>query len=180
MLLPVLMLPVLLNAIPAAAQTTASGAINATLIHKSGISLVFDANSGGVLLGGNGSSAGTLNLGSVSAFGPLAPGVVRSSVGPGSYTVGTLFNIQVIEGGLASTSYRLAAQLSAAGPTGLSFLVDGVALTTAPSALQASASFNTDVQHILNLVVSTAAPGAGGPSIGAPLTTTLNFTATAN
>jgi hypothetical protein len=164
----------------ASGQTTAGGTVNATLINKSGISLVFDANAGGVAIGGSGSSASTLNFGAISAFGPLAPGVSRSAVTSSSFTIGTLFNIQVIEGGLASANYRLAAQLASAGPVGFTYRVDGVALTTASLALQAASTYNTDIQHTLNLVVSTAAPGAGGPVVGTPLTTTVNFTATAN
>jgi hypothetical protein len=161
-------------------QTTAGGTVNAILIHKSGISLVFDTNSAGVSLGGNGTSASTLNLGTISAFGALTSGVTRSTVTSNSFTVGTLFNIQVVEGGLSSNSYSLAAQLAAASPAGFSFAVDGVALTTASHAIQTTATYNTNVQHTLNLTVLTAAPGAGGPAVGTPLTTTLNFTATAN
>jgi len=55
------------------AQTTASGTINATLINKSAIALVFDTDPGGVTLVGSGTGAATANFGTVSAFGPLPP-----------------------------------------------------------------------------------------------------------
>lgn len=157
-----------------------SGTINATLINKSSISLVFDSNSSGVALSGTASSSSTLNLGAVSAYGPLAAGVTRSAVTNNSFTIGTFFNIQVLEGGLSSTTFSLTAKLAATAPAGCSYLVDGVALSTTGQTLQTSSSYDTDIQHALSLVVSTAAPGAGGPATGTPLTTTVNFTATAN
>jgi hypothetical protein len=159
---------------------TATGTINATLINKSGLTLIFDTDPGGVPLGANGSSAASLNFGVVSAFGPLSAGVTRPTVLAGSYTVATLFDVQVIQGGLASTSYTLSAQLAAAAPTGFTYGIDAITLTTAAQTLQTNGTYNTDVQHSLNLTVSTAAPGSGGPAIGTPLTTTINFTATAN
>ena len=161
-------------------QTTATGYVNATLVNVSGIALVFDSNAGGVSLSGNGSSAASLNFGSISAYGPLSSGVTRPSVGLSSYTVQSLFNVQVIEGGLSSTSYTLSAQLAAAAPTGFSYQVDAVSLTTSAQTIQTNGTYNTDIQHTLDLLVSTAPPGAGGPAVGTPLTTTINFTATSN
>src|SRR5215469_14294265 len=162
------------------AQNTATGTINATLVNKSGITLIFDTDPGGVALGNNGSSAATLNFGTISAFGPLSPGVTRPTVLAGSYTVRTLFDVQVIQGGLTTPSYTLTAQLAAAAPTGFTYAVDAVTLTTASQTIQANGTYNTDVQHSLNLTVSTAAPGSGGPAVGTPLTSTINFTATSN
>src|SRR5262249_59471030 len=78
----------LLSSVALFAQNpTAAGTINATLINKSGISLVFDSDPGGVALGNNGSSAASLNFGVISAFGPLAAGVTRPAVGANSYTL---------------------------------------------------------------------------------------------
>lgn len=169
-----------LCSVAATAQTTATGTINATLINKSGIALVFDTDPGGVALGNNGSSAASLNFGIISAFGVLSPGVTRPTVTAGSYTVRTLFDVQVIEGGLTSPGYTLSAQLASAAPIGFTYAVDTVTLTTAAQTIQTNGTYNTDVQHSLNLTVSTAAPGAGGPAVGTPLTTTINFTATSN
>ena len=174
------MIALLLISAAAVAQTTATGTINATLINKSGITLIFDTDPGGVALGNNGSSAATLNFGTISAFGPLSPGVTRPTVLAGSYTVRTLFDVQVIQGGLGTPSYTLTAQLAAAAPTGFTYAVDAVTLTTAAQTIQANGTYNTDVQHSLNLTVSTAAPGSGGPAVGTPLTSTINFTATSN
>jgi hypothetical protein len=159
---------------------TATGTINATLVNKSAISLVFDSDPGGVTLGASGSSAASVNLGTISAFGPLAPRVTRPTVTAGNYTVRTLFDVQVIQGGLTSPSYTLSAQLAAVAPTGFTYAIDAVTLTTAAQTIQNNGAYNTDVRHALNLTVSTAAPGAGGPAVGTPLTTTINFTATSN
>ena len=164
----------------ALAQTTATGVINGVLINKNGISLQFDTDPAGVTLGAAGTNAATANFGAVSAFGPLAAGVTRPSVTAANFTVRTIFDVQVIQGGLTSTTYTLNANLTAAAPTGLNYKVDAVTLTTASQTIQTNAGYNTDIAHNLDLVVSTAAPGAGGPAVGAPITTTINFTATAN
>ncbi|HLJ85970.1 MAG TPA: hypothetical protein VKZ53_04055 [Candidatus Angelobacter sp.] len=176
------LLVVLLCAPAVFAQTTAQGTINATLINKSGISLIFDTDTtgNGVSLGNNGSSNATLDFGNISAFGPLTvPNVSRPLVTAANYTVQTTFDIQVILGGITSPNYTLKANLAAAAATGLTYAVDAVTLTTAAQTIQTTGTYNQDVRHTLSLTVSTAAPGAGGPTLGAQ-SATLNFTATSN
>lgn len=163
-----------------AQNPTATGVINGKLINKDGISLVFDTDPAGVTLGAAGTSAASLNFGTISAFGPLSGGVTRPSVTAASYTVRTIFDVQVVQGGLTSTTYTLTANLAAVAPTGLSYKVDAVTLTTASQTIQVNGAYSTDVAHNMDLVVSTAAPGAGGPAVGAPISATINFTATAN
>ena len=163
-----------------AAQTTASGVINGKLINKDGISLVFDTDPAGVTLGAAGTSAASANFGNVSAFGPLSAGVTRPSVTAANFTVRTIFDVQVTQGGLNSTGYTLAANLAAVAPTGFSYKVDAVTLTTVSQTIQANGTYNTDVPHNLDLVISTAAPGGGGPAVNTPITVTINFLATAN
>src|SRR5579864_9048372 len=161
-------------------QTTASGVINGTLINKNGISIQFDTDPAGVTLGAAGTSAATANFGTVSAFGPLAAGVIRPSVTAANFTVRTIFDVQVIQGGLNSTTYTLTANLAAAAPTGMRYKVDAITLTTALQTIQVNGAYGTDIAHNLDLVILTAAPGAGGPAVNTPITTTINFTATAN
>jgi hypothetical protein len=159
---------------------TAGGVINGTLVNKSGISLVFNSDPQSVTLGGAGTSAASLNFGNISAFGPLATGVTRPAVTATNYTVRALFDVQVTQGGLTSTTYTLQAQLAGPTPTGLSYRVDAITLSTAFQTLQTNGAYDANVQHSLDLVVLKAAPGAGGPATGTALTTTINFTATAN
>jgi hypothetical protein len=121
-----------------------------------------------------------VGFGTVSAFGPLSAGVTRPSVTAANFTVRTIFDVQVVQGGLTSPSYTLSANLAAGAPTGLSYKIDAVTLTTTAQTIQTNGAYSTDVAHNLDLIVSTAASGAGGPAVGAPITTTINFTATAN
>lgn len=162
------------------AQTTATGVINATLVNKNGIALQFDSDPAGVTLGAAGTSAATAGFGTISGFGPLSAGVTRPSITAANYTIRTIFDVQVFQGGLASPTYTLSANLAAAAPVGLSYKVDTVTLTTTAQTIQANGAYNIDVAHNLDLVVSTAAQGAGGPVVNTPITTTINFTATAN
>lgn len=162
------------------AQVTATGTINATLTNKNGIALVFESDPGGVTLGSPLTSAATLNFGTISAFGPLASGVTRPSATAANFTVRTVFDVQVIQGGLNSTTYTLRANLASALPAGFSFKVDGVTLVNGPSVIQANAGYNVNVPHNLDLTVLTAAPSAGGPAVNTPLTTVINFQASAN
>ncbi|MGA2989351.1 MAG: hypothetical protein ABSD88_02665 [Candidatus Korobacteraceae bacterium] len=173
-------LAVLLSPALLPAQLVATGVINGTLVHRSGMALVFNTAANGVGLGGADTASAILGFGTISAYGPLSPNVTRSNVNGSNYTVSTPFAIQVIEGGLSNTSYKLTANLAAAAPAGLTYMIDSVTLTTTSQTIQASASFNTDIVHTLGLVVSTAAPGAGGPAVGTQLSATVNFTATAN
>src|SRR5712672_2146081 len=103
------------------AQTTATGVINGSLVNKNGISIQFDTDPAGVTLGSAGTNAASANFGAVSAFGPLSGGVTRPTVTAASYTVRTIFDVQVIQGGLASTTYTLTANLAAAAPTGMNY-----------------------------------------------------------
>jgi hypothetical protein len=163
-----------------AQNPTASGTINAALNNRNGIALVFDTDPAGASLGATGTSAVTVNFGTISAFGPLSAGITRPAVTPASFTVRTVFDVKVTQGGLNSSSYRLLANLASVAPTGLNYTIDAVALNTNQQTIQNNATYGNDIAHNLDLVVSTAAPGAGGPAVGTTLTTTINFTATAN
>jgi hypothetical protein len=176
----VLTVMIFCSAILLAQNPTATGTINATLTNKNGIALVFESDPGGVTLGTPLTSAATLNFGVISAFGSLASGVTRPSVTAANFTVRTIFDVQVIQGGLTSTTYTLRANLASALPAGFSFKIDGVTLVNGPSNIQTNAAYNVNIPHSLDLTVLTAAPGAGGPAVNTPLTTVINFQASAN
>jgi hypothetical protein len=163
-----------------AQNPTATGTINATLNNRNGIALVFDTDPAGATLGATGTSAATVSFGNISAFGPLSAGITRPTVTAASFTVRTVFDVKVTQGGLNSNSYRLLASLAAVAPTGLSYRIDAITLNANQQTIQNNAAYGNDISHNLDLVVSTAAPGAGGPAVGTTLNTTINFTATAN
>lgn len=167
-----------LVAVAARAQT-AGGVINATLINKNGIALVFSTNPSGLTLGGGPNSA-TVNFGTVSAYGPLAPGVTRPAVTGVNFTVRTPFDINVSMGGVTSPSYTLRAGLAAAAPAGFAYAVGGVAMTTTLQTLTATGPYNTNVPYNLDLVISSAPAGSGGPATGTPTSATINFQAVTN
>src|SRR5258708_65076 len=162
------MLALLLAGAPLRAQPTASGTINATLINKSAIALVFDTAPGGVTLGASGTAAVTANFGTVSAFGPLSAGVTRPSVTAATFTVRTIFDVQVIEGGLNSTGYTLTAALQGRTPKVFTFAIDAITLTGAAQTIQANGSYNTNEPHNLDPVISTASPTARRPHFRTP------------
>ena len=130
----------------------------ARLVNKNGISLQFDTDPAGVTLGAAGTNAATANFGTVSAFGPLSGGVTRPSVTAANFTVRTIFDVQVIQGGLTSTTYTLTANLAAAAPTGMNYKVDAVTLTTASQTIQVNGAYNTAIR---------AQPGSGDFHCGA-------------
>jgi hypothetical protein len=159
---------------------TAQGTINATLINRSGIAIVFDSDPAGVTLGSTGTPAATLNIGTISAYGPLSAGLTRSNVSSASFTVSTPFDVNVEIGGITSPNYTLTAQLASAAPTGLTCKIDSLTLSTAVQTVSTAGTYNTDAQHNFSLVVSAASPAGGGPAVNTPLTSTINFVATAN
>lgn len=172
------LLPLLLSAL-GAAQTQASGTLNATLVNLNGIAIVFNTDASGVTLTGSGSATAAVNFGNVSAYGALAAGVTRSAVSASSFTVSTPFDVDVV-GGLLSNSYTLTVSLGSAAPTGLSYILDSLTLTTAAQNVTTAGTYNTSAKHTLGLKVSTLAPSSGGPATGTAITTTLNFVASAN
>ena len=163
----------------AGSAQTAQGTINATLVNGAGIAILFNSDSSGVALAGSGTAAATLNMGTVSAYGVLSGGVMRSNVTGSSFTVSTPFDVEVV-GGVISASYTLTAQLAAAAPTGFSYLLDAVPLTTTAQTITSTGTYNTSLQHNIGIVISTASPASGGPAVGTQLTSTINFVATAN
>jgi hypothetical protein len=162
-----------------ASAQTAQGTVNATLVNLTGIAIIFSSDAAGVTLGASGTAAATLNLGTISAYGTLSAGVTRSNVTSTSFTVSTPFDLQVV-GGLFSSSYSLTAQLASAAPTGFTYTLDTLTLTTAAQSVTTAGTYNTNTKHNFNLVASTASPAGGGPAVGTPITTTINFVATAN
>jgi hypothetical protein len=177
----VFIITTLLCGVAAQAQVTSSGTVNVTLINRGGIAILFHGDPSGVNLVGDGSSAATLNFGLVSRYGSLSAGVTRPATTATSFTVRSFFDIFVSKGALPdSNDYTLTANLAAPAPTGFAYRIGAFPLTTTSQTIATTGAYNADVAQTLDLVISTLAPGAGGPVTGTPVSTTINFTATAN
>ncbi len=160
------------GALRAQSGLTANGTINARIIHKAGIALIFNTNASGVALGGSGTAAATLGFGGISRFGPLDAGVTRTATAL-DFTVSTPFDVFVELGGGTSASYNLTASLSTV-PGVFGFRFDAVPLSTTPVTVVANdPNYNANRTHTLYLTVPiSAAPGG--------VSNTVNVTATAN
>jgi hypothetical protein len=161
-------------------SASATGTISFTFSNEPGISILLKQDSGGVALTG-GAFAAAIDLGTVSAYGSLSAGVTRPSVTASNYTVETIVDIDVENGGVAgSTSYTLQSELKSAAPTGLTYKVDAVTLTTSLQTVTSTGTYGSNAAHTISVVISSSAPGSGGPAVGSSLADTLNFTATSN
>lgn len=159
----------MLLCLPGVAQDTASGVINATLINKSGLMLVFISDPAGVTLNGSGTNAANLDFGHVSMFAPAPPGasVVRGS---NSFTVSSGFYLDVEQAG-GSASFQLSAALDAPSPI-FGVAVDGVSLTTQPVIVNGSGPYGKTPHTLAVTIPASAVAGA--------LNITIDFVATAN
>ena len=152
---------------------TASGTINATLSHRSGIAIMFNSDPAGVPLGNAGMSNATLNFGNVSYLTTVPPAGVTLTRTASDFTISTPFNVFVFTGGNGSKSYRLTAALQAA-PGVFTWSLDGIALSAVPAVIAAAdPRYGANAPHTLFLTIPTTAnPGV--------VTNVINFTATAN
>lgn len=175
----ILFLAALLAAIPARAQTTTSGTLNVSLQNGSGLQMLLYTDASGVTLTNSGTNNATLSFGTVAASGTLATNVTRTNQ-TNTFTVSTLFDVNVQESGVTSSNYTLSASLAAAAPTGVTLQIDSVTLGTTSATISTSGSYGTNVQHTMSAVISTAASGSGGPTTGTQLTSTINLVATSN
>lgn len=157
----------------AARAQVASGTLNARLINKSGIWLIFNTDASGVTLGNSGTSAASLNLGTVAMYMTTPPAGVTLSRTLTNFTVSTPFDVYVDVGGVTSTSYKLQAQLQSA-PGVYTFKIDAVTLTTTASTIVAAdPNYRANVPHTFSLTVPNTAPAG-------VVSNTVNFTVTAN
>lgn len=162
----------MLACVAAQAQVNASGTLNAKLINKSGIWLVFNSDAAGVTLGSAGTSAATLDFGTVAMFKTPPAGVTQTRTAT-NFTVSSPFDVFVDIGGSTSTSYRLQANLQSV-PGVYTFKVDAVTLTTtAATVVAADPNYRANVQHTMYLTIPQTAPAG-------VVSNTVNFTVTAN
>ena len=160
-------------------SATASATLNVEEINQPGIAIFLAADASGAPVSGGAFNA-ALNFGTVSAAGSLPTGVTRPTVTASSFTVATIVDIDVEKGGFTSSNYTMRAALAAAAPSGLTYLANGVTLATSAQTITSTGTYNTNEAYTLSIVIKTAAPASGGPTVGALLSDTIDFTATAN
>lgn len=162
----------LLLAGSARAQLTSSGTLNATLVNKSGIAIMFNSDASGVALSGSGTSAAGLNFGTIAMYQPAPAGVTLTRTAT-TFTVSSPFDVYVDIGGTTSPSYRLQAKLASA-PGVYTYQVDAVTLSTTLATITAAdPNYHANVLHTMYLTIPASAP-AGAVS------NTVQFTVTAN
>jgi hypothetical protein len=168
----VLVMTVVALALPAFGQS-ASGTLNATLINKSAIGILFNTDPSGVTLGGAGTAAATLNFGAVSMYMTTPPAGVTLARTSNNFTISSIFDAYVFVGGVVSASYLLQANLAVA-PGALTYKVDAVTLSTVNSTIVAAdPNYDKNAPHTLFLTIPNTVPAG-------PINNTVNFTVTAN
>jgi len=156
-----------------ASNPTASGTLGVSATVASSISMTFGSDASGIVLGGAGTNAATLAFGSIQAYGGVVPtGATRVVNGTTSFTYSSPFDINVAEENSTSSSYTLAALLSASSPD--TFAVDAVTLSTSSQTITATGAYATNALHTLALTVPFSIAS------GTVINSNVNFTATAN
>ena len=158
----------------AAVAQTATGTLTVTATVNGSIQLVFNSDAAGVALSsGAGTNTATLAFGNVSAFGPVAAGIVRSTTAT-NFTVSSAVDVLVSKTNSASANYTLKAQLGSADAVN-SWSVGGIGVTSAAqSTLTATGTYgsNTNFPVAITIPFTTAS--------GTLISNTINYTATAN
>lgn len=138
------------------------------------LTLLFSSNAAGISLGGTGTPAAAIVLGSVQAFGGTIPGGVTRTVGASSWTLSTPFNVEVLAAGIITVpSFTLTAKLLTADAVNTwkigSLTLNSVTATT----LTTTGPYDVNVPYTFNLTIPFSE--AAGLIIN-----TMNFTATSN
>jgi hypothetical protein len=167
-----------ISALPLWAQGS-PGRLTITANVLSSINLVFQSNpavgsQGYCPLTNSGTNDVSLNLGTASyTGGDTLPCVLwLRNQGQGSYTVTSLFDIAVTKSNTSSPNYQLAAKISTAPPTDVSWVLNSTTLSTSFVTIQGANPYGR-VTETLMVQVRNKAPAQ-------TLTETISFLATAN
>jgi len=160
---------------------TGTAQLTITMTVQSSISLVFQDNpavgtNGFCPLTNSGTNNVGLDLGSASFTGgdSLACVAFIKNVGAGFYQVSSAFDVVVTKANSSSPNYRLAAQISAAPPANVIWLINTIALTnSAFTQLDAADNYATPITKTLQVQVKNPVPAQ-------VLQETITFLATAN
>jgi hypothetical protein len=160
---------------------TGTAQLNITMTVQSSISLVFQDNpavgtNGFCPLTNSGTNNVGLDLGSASFTGgdSLTCVAFIKNVGAGFYQVSSAFDVVVTKANSSSPNYRLAAQISAAPPANVTWLINNIALTnSAFTQLDATDNYATPITKTLQVQVKNPVPAQ-------VLQETITFLASAN
>lgn len=159
-----------------ASAQTANGTLTVNATVTGSIQLVFNNDGSGVnLTSGAGTSAATLDFGSVSAFGALGSAFITRTVnGTTSFTVSTPVDVNVTKSNSASANYTLTAQLGTADATN-SWAVATKPITNASATtITATGSYATNAAEAIAITIPQTTAS------GTVISNTINFVATAN
>ena len=135
------------------------------------VTLKFASDPSGIVLSGSGTSAASLNFGTVQAFGGTVPSGVTQTTGASSLTLGTLIDLQVTQIGILSSSYTLTAQLQSADLQN-TWKWQSVTLSTTNTTITTAGAYGTTSNSFSLTVPFSAQAGS--------ISNTINITATAN
>jgi len=166
-----IILAVLVVALPASAQVSATGtlAVSGTLAESIQISLT----SGSLTLGGT-PQAATVAAGTIQKFGgTLTGGFTQTASTATDYTIGGNFNVKVDYANGASANYTLTGELNSAALSGTTWTLGAVTLnnTTAQN-LTTSGTYGSAANYALAIKITNAATGS--------IANTVNLVATSN
>jgi hypothetical protein len=170
----------IVSSAPAWCQNS-SAQLTISLTVQSSINLIFQNNPA---VGSNGfcplTNSGTNNVGldlgtaSFPAGSDTLACVAYSHIGAATYQVSSAFDVLVTKANSSSPNYRLAAEISAAPPANVTWLVNNVTLSnTAFTQLDASDNYGSLITKTLQVQVRNNVPAQ-------TLTETITFLATAN
>ena len=154
------------------AQATANGTLNVTANVTGSIQLVFNTDTNGITLSGDGTNAATLAFGNVSAFGTL-PAKVTRTVGTNNFTVTSAVDVLVSQVNSNSANYTLKAQLNAADATNTWTINNSGSLNTQQT-LTATGTYGSKTNFPVSITIPFTS--ASGTSIS----NTINYVASAN
>jgi len=158
-----------------ASAQTGSGTLSITANIQGSINLTFVTDASGMAVTGSTTSTASLALGNVSMFGGTVPANVTKTVNSTtSFDLSTPFDVRVDLANSASTTYTLAAMLSAAEAAGKVWTLGPTDISAGAShAMTSTGAYATAVPYTLKLTIPASA-AAGS------ISNTINFTATAN
>src|SRR5579863_991410 len=127
------------------AQTTAGGTLTINGTVTGTMTLTVNHDAAGAPVGGSGSSAGTINFGSVSAStsnGTVATGITKGTYG-GGFDLSTVVDLFVTSANEGSLNYNLSASID--NTDQFAYVVNSVQLSTGQQLVLSNASYNSPV-----------------------------------